>query len=627
MTGSRASRAPLRWAAALSCTAPLLLVCALLAPLAAQGEDAVESVPLAPLGGAADPGQPQSLVPSPEEEAVNPSPSPAAPPSAALPSDSQAQSLPGGGTSDPEGIGVLTTAEGSLGPNLWDGTDRRVLEALLPRLPVITDSPVLFDLARRLLLTDATLPPAVVAGQGAAPQDLLQVRMERLAALGELEGLNRLLDRLPGDLEPALRQRLAIENLLAEGDEATACAEARAADAALTRDSFWTKALIFCQIKAGERPGAELNLAILRESAESADQLFLRLAEAALGLHPLTPGEVAALDPRRIRPLEFAMLAQSGLPLPPRLVHEGQPHTRLQLVHDSSALLQDRIAAAEWAVASRRLPPDTLVRLYAAVPFRGEQVDDALAAGFGLPGVEARALYFQVIERGAVPEIETQVAELALDRAQADGVYQAAARIILPSIEASPDNPRFSWFADTAGRALYVLGQYEEATAWLLLARQEAAVSAQAAVASHRLWPYSRLAGVAIVTSEVGLEGWRYAQPDPNGARVARQLSLLRVLFQGLGETDAMPWIDLALEKDESQRAAPDASLLYALDDASLNGRLGETILLALMLMGETPPAETHPLALNAVLTALMRVGMPLEARALAIEAALGNGI
>ena len=53
----------------------------------------------------------------------------------------------------------------------------------------------------------------------------------------------------------------------------------------------------------------------------------------------------------------------------------------------------------------------------------------------------------------------------------------------------------------------------------------------------------------------------------------------------------------------------------------------GETILLALLLMGERPPAETHPLALNAVLTALMRVGLALEARALAIEAALGNGI
>lgn len=646
MSASRARRS-LLYATA------LLALLAAAAPLRAQTSDPITSVPLAPPGGGAgsdtpsggvsDGGdlvpddaplaapapapdaqasQPQSLLPAPE-------PSAALPPTAPTPELGQPKGVPGGGTNDPEGLGVLTSDEGSLGPDLWEGTDRRVVEALLPRLPVNAASPTLFDLARRLLLTDAALPASLVANQGQAmaPLDLLQVRLERLAALGEVEGLNRLLDRLPPDSEPVLRQRLAMENLLAEGDEDAACDEARATDPSGGRDSFWAKALLFCQIRAGQRPEAELSLAILRDSATPADRLFVRLAEAALGIAPLTPAEVAAIDARRIRPLEFALIANMGLPLPPSLVREGEPHTRLQLVHDDSALLVDRTAAAEWAVASRRLDPATLSALYSDFRFTPEQVDDALAAGFSLPGVEARALYFQAITVGGLPEIETQVAELAMDRAQADGVYEAAARLMLPRLKASPDNPGFAWFADTAGRALYALGHYEEATAWLLLARQEAVVSAQAAVAAHRLWPYSRLAGVAIVTSESGLEGWRHSQPDPNGPRVAQQLSLLRVLFQGLGESDAMPWIDLALGEEETKRAVPDASLLYALDDASLNGRLGETILLALLLMGETPPADTHPLALNAVLTALMRVGLPLEARALAIEAALGNGI
>jgi hypothetical protein len=637
MIGSRASRRLL--------VATALLASLLPAPgaglLLAQTSDPVETVPLLPAGEglledgtapavppAADPavpplaeGAPQPLVPAPL-------------PSAALPGNTPppGQVLPGGGTSDPEGLGVLSLSEGSLGADLWQGTDRRVVEALLPRLPVNTVSPTLFDLARRLLLTDAPLPPSLVAnlgsgGQSVAPMNLLAVRLERLAALGDLAGLNRLLDRLPSDQEPLLRQRLALENLLAEGDEAAACLEARAGDPSGGREAFWTKALLFCQIRDGERAAAELSLAILRDSATSADLFFLRLAEAALGLQPLTPSDVAALDPERIRPLEFALIANLGLPLPPSLVREGLPHTRLQLVHDDSALLVDRTAAAEWAVASRRLPPETLAGFYAGFPFTPGQVDDALASGFALNGVEARALYFQSISRGGPAEVRTQVAELALDRAQADGVYEATARLMLPALGASPEDPGFAWFADTAGRALYALGRYEEATAWLLLARQEAAVSAQAAVAAHRLWPYSRLAGVAIVANEAGLEGWRYAQPDPAGARVAKQLRLLRVLFQGLGENDAMPWIDLALGEEEAQRAVPDASLLYALEDASFNGRLGETILLALLLMGERPPADTHPLALNAALTALMRVGLSLEARALAIEAALGNGI
>jgi len=639
MIGSRASRRIL--------LATALLASLLPAPgaglLLAQTSDPIETVPLMPSGesqpggGMLEDGAAPTPTPDPAAEPAAPplaegAPQPLVPapvPSAALPGNPPpaGPALPGGGTSDPEGLGVLTLSEGSFGADLWQGTDRRVVEALLPRLPVNTVSPTLFDLARRLLLTDAPLPPSLLAGQSVAPINLLQVRLERLAALGDLAGLNRLLDRLPTAQEPVLRQRLALENLLAEGDEAGACLEARATDPSGGLDAFWTKALLFCQIRDGDRAGAELGLAILRDSATSADLFFLRLSEAALGLQPLTPADVAAIDPKRIRPLEFALIANLGLPLPPSLVREGLPHTRLQLVHDDSALLVDRTAAAEWAVASRRLPPEVLAGLYVSFPFTPEQVDDALASGFSLNGVEARALYFQSISLGGPTEVRTQVAELAMDRAQADGVYEAAARLMLPALGASPSDPGFAWFADTAGRALYALGRYEEATAWLLLARQEAAVSAQAAVAAHRLWPYSRLAGVAIVANEAGLEGWRYAQPDPNGARVANQLRLLRVLFQGLGENDAMPWIDLALGEEETQRALPDASLLYALEDASFNGRLGETILLALLLMGERPPAETHPLALNAVLTALMRVGLALEARALAIEAALGNGI
>jgi len=597
----------------------------------AQTDDEIAVTPLTPPddsgGGAGAPapteggndaqgGNPQSIIPSPsaalpEGDVVEVDKAP--PPAIAT-------------AGDPEGLGVLGPNDGGFGVDLWAGTDRRVLEALLPRLPSGTSSPAVFDLARRLLLSDAIMPQALMAGGSLAPVDLLQVRLQRLAAMGEIEGLSRLLGLLPPDQLPELRRRLQIEILLTEGEDGAACAEVRQADSTVP-ESFWLKALIFCQIVAGERAAAELGLAILRDAGRSEDQLFLRLADAALGLQPLDPAEVGRLDPGRIRPLEFALLSGLGLPLPPKLLLESEPHTRLQLVHDEEAELVDRTVAAEWAVASSRLPAELLAGLYGRFQFTADDLDDALGRGYALPGVEARALYFQAVVGERHADIDAQAAELALERAEADGVYEAAARVVLPELSITPDDTRYSWFADTVGRALYVLGHYEEATAWLLLARQEAAISARAAVAAHRLWPYSRLAGVASISNEAGLEGWRHAQPDPNGARVAAQLGLLRVLFQALGESDAMTWIDLAMTEEDRSRQLPDASLLYALEDASYSGRLGETVLLALIVLGDTPPAEAHPLALNAVLSALMQVGLPLEARALAIEAALGNGI
>ena len=74
-------------------------------------------------------------------------------------------------------------------------------------------------------------------------------------------------------------------------------------------------------------------------------------------------------------------------------------------------------------------------------------------------------------------------------------------------------------------------------------------------------------------------------------------------------------------------RQPPDAALIHALSEASQLGRLGETVLLALLALGEAGPGEAHPLVLHAVLRALWRVDLANEARLLAIEAAVANGI
>ncbi len=104
-----------------------------------------------------------------------------------------------------------------------------------------------------------------------------------------------------------------------------------------------------------------------------------------------------------------------------------------------------------------------------------------------------------------------------------------------------------------------------------------------------------------------------------------------------LGEQDSLSWIDLATEPTSpadfaaepgiSTRPMPNAALLYALREASEMRRLGETVLLVLLVLGEDGPAQSHPMALNAALSGLMQAGLEREARALAIEAAIAKGI
>lgn len=608
----------------------------------AQQPAPIETQPLAPPG--TDPAEPD-VVDGPQSLLAVQPPGP-------QPGAAETQAAASG---TEEGLGLLGESDGGFGPELWAGTDRQVIEELLPQIPVATSSPTLFDLSRRLLLSDAPVPrPAVAlaeaevllagtvedraaegeAAQAAVPADteadatvdLLDVRLERLSALGVMGELERLLALLPPERSPDIRKRLTVELLLTQGDETAACEQVRQGDPSGGQDAFWLKALTFCQYRQGETAAAELGLALLRDAGREQDQLFIRLMDAALGLQTLPDGEIHDLPTAQVRGLELALLSALNHPIPVALVNTTGPRTRMQMALNESVPLPQRAVAAEWAVSSRRLEADRLGRLYESFQFQPAVLDDALNTGYGLPGVEARALYYQVLRKPNGQQQELLTAELALDSAEADGVYVGMAELVLPELVADPEDSGLAWLAAMLGRANYVLGRYESATAWLLLARREAPVSAQAAAASLRLWPYARLAGTTMFTNEAGVDGWRYAQNDPGSAEVAEQAGFLQVLFQALGEADALAWAEPA-EEAKAAGEAPNAAVLIALEEASRAGRLGETVLRVLVLLGEGNPAEADPQALGAALSALMQVGLPLEARALAIEAALGKGI
>ena len=70
---------------------------------------------------------------------------------------------------------------------------------------------------------------------------------------------------------------------------------------------------------------------------------------------------------------------------------------------------------------------------------------------------------------------------------------------------------------------------------------------------------------------------------------------------------------------------SPSATIWRALDDAAANGRTGETILLAQLVLGRGKTNSV--LALGMAVSALHRVGLAQEARELALEAALAYGI
>ncbi|MGH6929763.1 MAG: hypothetical protein ACREEV_15705, partial [Dongiaceae bacterium] len=172
--------------------------------------------------------------------------------------------------------GTLEPEAGGLGLDMWHGTDRIKVERLLPALKPTT-SPILAELTRRLLLSNAAAP----AGRGSG-KNLMPLRAGLLADMGLVEEAVALLRLLPADQRDAESARLLTELSWRAGDPDGACAAVQESVPRLPVDDFWQQAAIFCQLRAGQTDQAMLGTDLLREQGET-DEIFFTLADAVAG--------------------------------------------------------------------------------------------------------------------------------------------------------------------------------------------------------------------------------------------------------------------------------------------------------------------------------------------------------
>jgi hypothetical protein len=520
-----------------------------------------------------------------------------------------------------DSIGVLGPNNGGFAQDMWRGTDRTVVESLLARLPGDIRSPTLRDLARRMLLTIAT-PPVVPSG--APPprgSNLLVARASRLAAMGEVDGLNELMAVVPSRLDNEDLARVRVDGLLVAQENDEACRQIRNGIIAYKAGPYWQKAMVFCNMAAGDTDKVMLGVDLLRELGAADDPVFLTLASAAAGGTADVPADAP------LSPLHLAMLGTAGQPIPPAAVAQASPALLVAIARSPKADIQVRAHAAELATAAGLLTGEALAQIYGAFTFTPEQLGNAISTFQSGPGPMARAMLYQAARAQNLPATRAEVLRVALRPSGAAEVYQAVVRAFLPLLLEVPATSELAWFAGTAGRALYAAGQFEAASAWLALGRQEAILNPQAATAVAALWPYSRLAGDTAMTTAGSLASWSGMGGPAGDTAQARRQSLLRAAFQALGEQDSLPWSTIATAADVPARPLPAAALLYALQDASESQRVGETVLLVLVVLGTAGPADSHVMALSGAIAALNRLGFEQDARALAIEAALANGV
>ncbi len=517
---------------------------------------------------------------------------------------------------DPDSGGLLEPSMGGLGIGMWEGTSRALMLRLLPQMPDRYDSLALHDLARRLLLSTAIVPARTDAETGGS---IMAARIGRLEAMGLSGAVSDMLGLLPeGNRDPELLRLLADNRLLAEDDDGACAASSAATD--LAAGAYWEKLLVFCQARTGDRAAANFGLNLLSEGGTDDDPAFFGMVGALL-----TGGRARVKSLPTPTPLHLALARATKTALPVDVL-ETESLSVLRALVDSPAVPDAvRLEAAEQASMAGAVGAARLADHYVAVKFSDKEIASALTIAEADHSPRNRALLYQAAMRQDLPVGKAAAMQKAWQLAAADDIYRLSVGVYLPMLETLQPETALTWFAADAARALYASNRIEKAGRWAAVAGripEEPVYMKQAAL----LWPLVALADGS--ARGPGHADWLVALRADDGVDATLQAGLAYSLFEAMGERmREEDWLGLLDNVSRASALAPDPAYLRQFRRAAAAGRRGETVLLALLLLGPGGVDDAGPDLISEIIVGLRLVKLEETARRLALEAALQGGL
>lgn len=561
--------------------------------------------PAPPAGPPAAAGQPIPLMPDagevPSKEVIS---------TVRQPSPVRAEAL---GPPDPDGAGVLSGVQG-LGDDLWRGIDRATVVELVAALPTATPSPAAKSLQRRLLLS-AGSPAVSPTGEAVAPARRFgALRIATLAAMGDPKGAADLAFRLPDALaDEAAAQALTDAELTAGAIDCPRAAERGKSFAS----AYWVRLEVYCRARAGDRAGAAEALGRLRAQS-FADDGFVPLGEALIGGPPPAVRTLANPDILTLAALRLAQIA-----LPVEAAALSDPRQLALVALNGATDPVTRAIAGEKAAAGLFLDVRALLEIYRAVPARGDELLRMRDLAARERSARTRALLHQAMAGAMEGGRRVGLAGLELDLvdpALRAGPVGNAATALLDTISPTPDALAL---APAAARLYFALGRGDAGRRWLDLALRGGRGAEVA-----WLWPLAVVAGetpAGDAAMAAWIDGETRGGDEAAKARVTAQMALLQAAGvpvsaeQWVRTVGAVP--AASASSSEARPPTADPALWQRLVEASAAGRVGETVLAGLLLLGDGGPATAAPAIVARVADGLRAVGLDQDARAIVREA------
>lgn len=511
---------------------------------------------------------------------------------------------------DPSNIGLLDASRGGLPFDMWRGSRRATVQALMPLLPASAPSPAMQALMRRLLLSAANPP----GGPGGGPP-LLGLRVERLAAAGRIGDMAELLKGAGSRLEdPALAQA-RIDAALLAGDTDQACAGAKQEMGSRPLPGV-AKVAAFCQAIAGEKNAAALAGDLLREQGVKDDAYFSLLDQ-------LTGARRAAklTSLKQASALHLAMLHATRQNIPDDATREAPPAVLRAIAASTNASSEARLDAAERSAAAGAIAPDELAQFYGGLRSSADERAAALKAD-PKRTPRAGALLFQAAEAESEEGKKLALLRRALAIARAEGRFVNAARVWQGvAVSIVPSGTLGSGAGDMA-RALLAVGELNRARSWMEVDQ----------AAGLELWPLTLVADGARsqpwtpqrLGEWLAANGAREGTAEAKARRAQLLFAVLEALGFGVPDTE---WDGVLASPARGAGETPAPAVWRAMRQAALERRVGEAVLAALVALGDGGPGRAHPTVVATAIEALRAVRLDNDARAIALEALIAGGL
>jgi hypothetical protein len=517
----------------------------------------------------------------------------------------------------PATSGLISPQQGGFGSDMWQGASRTDIDTYLARLPVPGASPVMNDLARRLLLTGAQPPSG--AGSGIT---LLATRIDRLIAAGHTQAAVELASSAGQDRPPLVAAGLA-RAALAQSNEQLACEALK--DIPPGRDpahdamaAFSVKLSTYCQIAAGNPEIASLTLDLAREEGMD-DALFYSLAsEAALGIVLRAP------EPNGLTIMNFAFYKLAGRELPKDAVEIAEPALLPAFLNDENVAPEAKVAAAERAASYGLIDGRDLAAVYREPSFTPEQMAGLLTSDIPEPSPLRRAMIFQAIGNAVAADDRMRLFRLAFATAESAGLYYPTIEALYPDLDRLVPSDALRPLAPAAARAFIALGERSKAQEWLALMGAGGQMLGRDMRELEGLLRISGGSPNAFDRSKVSAE---IASDLKSGVAQTRAYAASEaMLLEALGfQLDSSVWDALLDARGALTGQVPPEALLNQLNVASQKRSVGETVMLAIEVIGTNGAGAVHPRAAAQAVSSLRTVNLESEARRLALEALMAR--